>query len=204
MPSSAQVSKCWNTMKKINCKLSYIKNISDFKQESMLTKYFKGTSHKYVHNTSLFHFYNSCLFCDSPLQLTKKEKNWWQIQKARFSVRNNDFELETRLDDLQSLGGFVIILFGFFFPKQHFHDHIVRSRNAEMQSPPFIKPNNGRYTLISPQIETQAEHVCSGGTLELSQQHSAEWWIILSSSTVCFQTYSLGSNSKIPNSWRFK
>lgn len=46
---------------------------------------------------------------------------------------------------------------------------------TEMQSPPFIKPNNGRYTLISPQIETQAEHVCSGGTLELSQQHSAEW-----------------------------
>lgn len=38
---------------KINCKLSYIKNISDFKQESMLTKYFKETSHKYVHNTSL-------------------------------------------------------------------------------------------------------------------------------------------------------
>lgn len=64
----------------------------------------------------LFHFYNSCLFCDSPLQLTKKEKNWWQIQKARFSVRNNDFELETRLDDLQSLGGFVVILFVFFFP----------------------------------------------------------------------------------------
>lgn len=64
MSSYAEASKCWNTLKKINCKLSYIKKISDFKQESMLTKYFKEASHKYkeIYNTYMSMLISNSIF----------------------------------------------------------------------------------------------------------------------------------------------
>lgn len=117
MSSYAEASKCWNTVKKINCKLSYIKKNSDFKQESTLTRYFKEP-HTNVQNSSLAIPFLQPLsllwfFCDSPLKLTKKKKR----KKSRRPVLVSGIIIFSwRLDDLQSLGFFLFVCCGFFFP----------------------------------------------------------------------------------------
>lgn len=100
--------------KKINCKLSYIKKNSDFKQESTLTRYFKEP-HTNVQNSSLAIPFLQPLsllwfFSDSPLKLTKKRK------KSRRPVLVSGVIFSWRPDDLQSLGFFCLFVGVFFLP----------------------------------------------------------------------------------------